>query len=89
MFTLQLLGPEDAGIQIIGCDLHARQQRIAMLDTTGEVVKMTPTHESNNTLPCPVRVGLEATGSMHGSVPLQEVLERVQPLTRQINNLLL
>jgi hypothetical protein len=29
-------------MRIIGCDLHARQQTVAMLDTfTGEVVKMT------------------------------------------------
>jgi hypothetical protein len=36
-------------MRIIGCDLHARQQTVAMLDTTtGEVVKMTLTHEGNN-----------------------------------------
>jgi hypothetical protein len=42
-----------------------------MLDTTtGEVVEKTLTHEGNNvrefysTLPGPVRVGIEATGSM-------------------------
>jgi hypothetical protein len=36
-------------MRIIGCDLHARQQTVAMLDTaTGEVVKMTVTHEGNN-----------------------------------------
>ena len=29
-------------MKIIGCDLHARQQTLAMLDsTTGEVVKLT------------------------------------------------
>jgi hypothetical protein len=36
-------------MKIIGCDLHARQQTVAMLDTTrGEVVRMTLTHEGNN-----------------------------------------
>ena len=58
-------------MRIIGCDLHARQQTVAMLDTaTGEVVKMTLKHEGNSVrefyskLPRPVRVGIEATGSM-------------------------
>ena len=36
-------------MQIIGCDLHARQQTLAMLDTnTGEVVNRTLQHEGNN-----------------------------------------
>ena len=68
-------------MRIIGCDLHARQQTVAMLDTTtGEVVKMTLTHEGNNvrefysTLPRPVRVGIEATGSMMWFVSLMEEL---------------
>ena len=42
MFTLTVLGPKEAEMRIIGCDLHARQQAVAMLDTeTGEVVNMT------------------------------------------------
>jgi transposase len=52
-----------------------------MLDTTtGEVVKMTLKHEGNNvrefysTLPRPVRVGIEATGSMQWFVNLLEEL---------------
>jgi hypothetical protein len=68
-------------MQIIGCDLHARQQTLAMLDTTtGEVVRMTVTHEGNNvrefysTLALPVRVGIEATGSMQWFVSLMEEL---------------
>ena len=68
-------------MRIIGCDLHARQQTVAMLDTaTGEVVNRTLTHEGNNvrefysTLPRPVRVGIEATGSMHWFVNLMEEL---------------
>ena len=36
-------------MRIIGCDLHAGQQTMAMLDTaTGEIVKMTLKHEGNN-----------------------------------------
>ena len=64
-------------MRIIGCDLHSRQQTLAMLDTTtGEVVKRTLTHEGNNVrefyskLPRPVRVGIEATGSMQWFVNL-------------------
>jgi hypothetical protein len=36
-------------MRIIGCDLHARQQTLVMLDTISrEVVKKTLNHESNN-----------------------------------------
>jgi len=58
-------------MRIIGCDWHARQQTLGMLDTgTGEVVNRTLRHEGNSvreldsTFPGPVRVGIEATGSM-------------------------
>ena len=35
-------------MRIIGCDLHARQQTLAMLDTTtGEVVEATLKHEGD------------------------------------------
>ena len=68
-------------MRIIGCDLHARQQSVAMLDTTtGEIVSMTLKHEGNNvrkfysSLPRPVRVGIEATGSMQWFVNLMEEL---------------
>ena len=68
-------------MRIIGCDLHARQQTLAMLDTTtGEVATMTLKHEGNNVrefyskLPRPVRVGIEATGSMQWFVNLLEEL---------------
>src|ERR1700747_1253584 len=68
-------------MRIIGCDLHARQQTVAMLDTTtGEVVSMTLKHEGNNvrefysSLPRPVRVGIEATGSMQWFLNLMEEL---------------
>ena len=66
MFTPTVLGPKEAEMQIIGCDLHARQQTLAMLDTaTGEVVHKTLTHEGGSvrefysTLPGPVRVWSE------------------------------
>ena len=58
-------------MKIIGCDLHAAQQTIAMLDReTGEVVERTLPHDGDTVrafyaaLPPPVVVGLEATGSM-------------------------
>jgi len=36
-------------MRIIKCDLHARQQTLAMRDTaTGEVVSLTLKHEGNN-----------------------------------------
>ncbi|MGC1650968.1 MAG: hypothetical protein WA741_34515 [Candidatus Sulfotelmatobacter sp.] len=36
-------------MRIIGCDLHARQQTLAMLETTtGEMVNLTLMHEGNN-----------------------------------------
>ena len=68
-------------MQIIGCDLHTRQQTIATLDTTtGEVVEKTLLHEGSNVrefyskLSGPVRVGIEATGSMQWFVNLMEEL---------------
>ena len=49
MFALSVLGPKEAEMRIIGCDLHARQQTVAMLDTTtGEVVRMTLTQLAHN-----------------------------------------
>ena len=57
-------------MRIIGCDLHSRQQTLAMLDTaTGEIEKTTLKHEENivrefySKLSQPVRVGIEATAS--------------------------
>ena len=68
-------------MRIIGCDLHARQQTLAMLDTiTGDVVNITLLHEGNEVrefyskLPRPVRVGIEATGSMRWFLNLMEEL---------------
>ena len=68
-------------MRIIGCDLHSRQQTLAMLDTTtGEIEKTTLKHEENivrefySKLPRPVRVGIEATGSMQWFLNLMEEL---------------
>ena len=68
-------------MRIIGCDLHARQQTLAMLDTTtGEVVEVILKHEGDNvrefysSLPRPVRVAIEATGSMQWFLNLMEEL---------------
>jgi hypothetical protein len=60
-------------MKIVGCDLHARQQTIAMVDTdTGEFTEKTLGHEGNAVrefyvaLEGPVvMVGIEATGAMH------------------------
>src|SRR5262249_33007491 len=62
---------EGGRMRIIGCDLHARQQTLAMLDTvSGEVRNRTLMHEGNEVgefysqLPRPVLVGIEAIGPM-------------------------
>jgi transposase len=58
-------------MKIVGCDLHARQQTIAMVDTeTGEFTEKTLGHEGNAVgafyaaLEGRVVVGIEATGAM-------------------------
>ncbi len=58
-------------MKIAGCDLHAKQQTIAMVDTeTGEITGKTLAHEENKVrefyaaLEGPVVVGIEATGAM-------------------------
>jgi len=68
-------------MRIIGCDLHARQQTLATLETiTGEVVNLTLMHEGEKVrefysqLPRPVLVGIEAAGSMHWFLDLMEEL---------------
>jgi len=57
---------------IIGCDFHTRYQQIAMMDeATGELVERRLEHQSGEahafyrSLPKPVRVGVEATGTLH------------------------
>jgi len=68
-------------MQIIGVDLHTRQQTVAMLNVeTGEIVEKTLRHEGDSvrefysTLPRPTRVGIEATGSMQWFLELMEEL---------------
>ena len=68
-------------MRIIGCDLHARQQSLAMLETTtGETVNLALKHEGNEVrefyseLPRPVRVGVEAIGPMQWFLNLLEEL---------------
>jgi transposase len=68
-------------MKIVGCDLHARQQTIAMVDTeTGEFTEKTLFHEGNAVrefyaaLEGPVVVGIEATGAMQWFLELLEEL---------------
>jgi len=68
-------------MRIIGCDLHSRQQRLAMLDVeTGEVEECVLRHEGDRVrefyraLPHPVRVVIEASGSMPWFLELMEEL---------------
>src|SRR4029453_2922918 len=70
-----------AEMRMIGCDLHAAQQTIAMLNReTGEIVEHTLPHEGTAVrdfyagLPPPVLVGIEATGSMGWFVRLMDDL---------------
>ena len=68
-------------MQIIGCDLHASQQSVAVLDQdTGETFETTLKHEGDTVrdfyaaLQRPVIVGIEATGSMGWFLTLMEDL---------------
>jgi len=68
-------------MKIVGCDLHAKQQTIAMVDTeTGEFTEKTLCHEGNAVrefyagLEGPVVVGIEATGSMQWFLELLDEL---------------
>ena len=58
-------------MKIVGCDLHARQQTIAMMDReSGEFTEKTLCHEGNAVrefypaIKGPVVVSIEATGSV-------------------------
>jgi hypothetical protein len=71
-------------MKIVGCDLHAKQQSIAMVDTeTGEFTEKTLSHEGNEVrefyagLEGPVVVGIEATGAMQWFLELREGLGMV------------
>ena len=68
-------------MRIIGCDLHARQQTIAMLDSeTGELQEKTLEHQGEtvrefySALSGPILVGIEATGSMQWFLEMLEDL---------------
>src|SRR5690348_15530704 len=68
-------------MRIVGCDLHARQQTLAMLDTvTGKVVNRTLIHEGSavrefySQLPRPALVGIEAIGPMRWFLDLLQQL---------------
>src|ERR1700716_3428775 len=68
-------------MRLIGWDLHASQQSIALLDRdTGEIVEKTLVHEGGAvrefyaSIPPPVVVGIEATGSMGWFLRLMEEL---------------
>src|SRR5712664_4061706 len=68
-------------MKILGCDLHAKQQTIAMVDRkTGEFTEKTLSHEGNAlrefyaALEGPVVVGIEATGSMQWFLELLQEL---------------
>jgi transposase len=68
-------------MKILGCDLHAKQQSIAMVDTeTGEFTEKTLSHEGSELrefyagLEGPVVVGIEATGAMQWFLELVEGL---------------
>ena len=69
-------------MKIVGCDLHAKQQTIAMVDTeTGEFTGKTLAHEEKTrcqsftlALEGPVVVGIEATGAMQWFLQLLEEL---------------
>ena len=66
-------------MKIVGCDLHARQQSIAMVDTeTGEFIERTLVHEGTavrdfyGALEGRVVVGIEAMGAMQWFLELLE-----------------
>jgi transposase len=68
-------------MQMIGCDLHARQQTLAILDCeTGAVEERILEHEGDSVrefygaLQGPVRVAIEATGSMQWFLELMDEL---------------
>ena len=71
-------------MKIVGCDLHARQQSIAMVDSeSGELTEKTLSHEGNAVrefyaaLEGPVVVGIEATGAMQRFLELLQELDPV------------
>jgi hypothetical protein len=75
-------------MKIIGCDLHARQQTIAMLDSDmGELKEKILEHQGEtvrefySALSAPILVGIEATGSMQWFL---ELMEELGPCTDRV-----
>lgn len=69
-------------MRMIGCDFHASQQTIAMLDRdTGEITRRTLKHDRDvivafyQALPPPVIVGIEATGALGWFLQILEELD--------------
>ena len=69
-------------MKIVGCDLHARQQSVAVLDTeTGELTERTFQHQGEQprafyaSLDRPVLVGIEASGAMQGFLEIMDELQ--------------
>ena len=76
-------------MKIVGCDLHAQQQSIAMVDSeAGELTEKRLLHEGNavqdfyTSLEDPVVAGIEATGAMQW---LLELLEEASGCPRPSN----
>lgn len=68
-------------MQIVGCDLHTRQQTVAFLDPrSGKLMRRVLYYDGDtlrdfyNNLPRPALVGIEATGSMQWFLELMEEL---------------
>src|SRR5712671_6040721 len=64
---------EGDAMTLVGCDLHARDQQVAVLDTaTGEIQERRLVHDGDSveqfytSLPGPVTVGIESTGYAPG-----------------------
>jgi hypothetical protein len=60
---------EGDAMTLVGCDLHSRDQQVAVLDTaTGEIQERRLVHDGDSveqfytSLPGPVTVGIESTG---------------------------
>jgi hypothetical protein len=94
---LTVLGSKEAEARIIGCDVHAAQQTIAMLcRENAQVIERTLAHEATTVrdfyagVPSPVKVGVEAAGSVGGSFELMEELEATcvvgVPIVRKVES---
>jgi hypothetical protein len=71
-------------MKIVGCDLHARQQSIGLLDTeTGELIERTLDHEADqvrefySSLTGPVVVGIEYSWAIRGASRMAKVVDHV------------